>query len=217
MRDYKSFAAGEFYHVFNRGNGKMDIFRESSDYELFLSRLEEYLYPERRPTEGALLQGRERYQRAPFPSETFSLIAYCLMPNHHHLLIRQNTDTPIGSLMLKLCGGYARCFNKKYDRVGSLYQDQFKAVRVDSNEYLLYLTAYIHLNPVTAALVRDADQYPYSSYKEHLGEEGKKLCVKDDVTGQFGKISEYEAFVQEARDIIRTRDDLSHYLIDTDQ
>ena len=146
-RDYKKFAPGSYYHVFNRGNGKQNIFRNEEDYWFFLSRLEENLFPSRTtpsPEDG--LQGKNKksntpYERKVLPDESFDLLCYCLMPNHYHFLIRQNADVSIAKLISKVCTGYSKYFNKKYGRVGHLFQDKFKAVLVEDNDYLRWLSA----------------------------------------------------------------------------
>lgn len=211
-RDYKQFAPGEYYHLYNRGNGKMDIFREPADYHFLLSRLEEYLYPNRKSRRAPSAGSAERYQRKTFTDGAFSVVCYCLMPNHFHFLMRQNGDEPLSALMLNLWSGYSKYFNKKYNRVGSLFQDQFKAVAVDSDEYLKWLSAYIHQNPRVARLVRDAGEYPYSSYQEYLGRAGGELCDKEVVLGGFRNAGEYEKFVSDSLEPIYNRKELDSRL-----
>lgn len=190
-RDYKQFAPGEYYHVYNRGNAKMDIFCDGEDYDVFLRRLLEAVYPERPSVNGAHSQ---RNQRKPLPAGAFSLVAYCLMPNHFHLLVGQHTELPVSALMLKVATSYSKLFNKKYSRVGSIFQDQFKAVRVESNEQLLYLSAYIHLNPKKTG-IGVISTYPYSSYQEYLSGEGN-TCSKDLLLEQCGGSAGYRILVE---------------------
>lgn len=192
-RDYKQFAQGEYYHVFNRGNAKADIFCDHEDYKLFLNRLLEAVYPERQDVKGALSHGRN--QRKPLPEGAFSLVTYCLMPNHFHILLGQHSELPISTLMLKVATSYSKLFNKKYNRVGSLFQDQFKAVQVENNEQLLYLSAYIHLNPQTAKLVARAEEYPYSSYREYVSGQGN-ACTKNILLEQCGGSAAYRTLVE---------------------
>lgn len=211
-RDYKAFASGEYYHVYNRGNNKAAIFHDTEDYELFLRRLSEGLFPNRvfASVNGAHSQ---RNQRKPLPDGAFTLVAYCLMPNHFHFLIRQNTDLPISTLVSKICGSYSKIFNKKYGRVGSLFQDQFKAVLVTGDTYIKWLSAYIHQNPTIARLVKQPDMYPYSSYKEYLGpKEG--MCDKSIILEQFEDIVSYRAFVSDSLELIQNNKDLEAFLID---
>ena len=199
-RDYKEFAAGEYYHVFNRGNDKIDIFRDAEDYLLLLQRLREALYP---PVQGHLLQVQktgERYQRKVFPQKSFSLIAYCLMPNHFHFLIRQNSDISISKLMMNMVTGYSKYFNKKYTRVGSLFQDQFKAIHVVDNTQLLHLSAYIHNNPRVAGMRIETVTETYSSYAEYLETitNTERLCESAIILEQFSGAKAYRQFVDDS-------------------
>ena len=200
---------GEYYHVFNRGTGQMDIFKDSADYGFFLRRLKENLFPDTWvPSAG------ERYERKLLPAGAFTLVCYCLMPNHFHFLLRQNTELPISALMVKVCGGYSKYFNKKYARVGSLFQDQFKVAHVDDNSYLLWVSAYIHQNPKVAGLVADLTSYKFSSYLDYVGERNGTLCEKSIILEQFVDEKEYCTFVDSAYESIRSRKDLDKLLID---
>ena len=180
-RDYKNFSSGGFYHIFNRGTGKMNIFCDREDYILFLNRLFENIYPPPRPP-----PTKYGYIRRTLPPESFDILCYCLMPNHFHILLRQNTEIPISKLVSKVCTSYAKYFNKKYDRVGTLFQDQFKAVLVTSNDQLLWLSSYIHKNPLKAGLVSNLYDYKYSSYLDYVGRSRDALCKKNIVLEQCG-------------------------------
>lgn len=157
-RDYKNFSAGSFYHVYNRGTAKGLIFLDNEDFCFFLNRLNEAL-----SSSSENRTRRNPYARTLLPPGSFQLVCYCLMPNHYHLLIKQNSDVPISKLMIKICTSYSKYFNKKYNRIGTLFQDRFKAVYVKSDEQFVHLISYIHMNPVRAGLVTDSNDYPYSS------------------------------------------------------
>lgn len=136
---------GAFYHVFNRGLEKREIFRQRKDYEKFL-----------------FLCG-ELHRRFRIVFHT-----YCLMPNHYHLLV----ETPQANLsrgMRHLDGVYTQSFNRGYQRVGPLFQGRYKAILVEKENYALVLSRYIHLNPVKAGLCQVPEQYPFSSYRSFLG------------------------------------------------
>ena len=196
-RDYKEFAVNEIHHAFNRGNDKMDIFRDDEDYHFFLYRLEEALYPsgESRGVKG-------RHMRRALPANSFSLIAFCLMPNHFHLLILQKTDLSISALMLKVLTGYSKYFNKKYNRVGSLFQDQYKTTYVQDNTQLLHTSAYIHNNPLTDGLTISPETYPYSSFCEYLGGEAR-ISQPTTVLEQFPNAEAYRDFVAESFEVTK--------------
>jgi putative transposase len=181
-RDYKIFRAGHFYHVFNRGNNKQTIFFEDTDYLKLLKCFKLVL--------GFAPAVRPFTAIRPLPKDAFSIAAYCLMPNHFHFLIRQNTDLGINKLMQKVCTSYAAYINKKYNRVGGLFQDQFKAKLVDNDTYAKYLSAYIHNNPGSL-------DWDYSSYKDIIGLRGGQLADRGIVLSWFNdSVVEYERFVE---------------------
>ncbi|MDO8521164.1 MAG: transposase [bacterium] len=183
-RDYKQVGPDTFYHVFNRGTAKMKIFLSPDDYGFFLSRLRECLYP--KEIDRAELAKTRLYVRTQLPADAFDLICYCLMPNHFHFLLHQNTELPVNKLIGKLCTGYSKYFNKKYERVGSLFQDQFKSVPITSNEQLLWVSSYIHRNPLEAGLVPKLEEYAYSSYPDFVGLRSGTLCKKEMLMEQCG-------------------------------
>jgi len=194
-RDYKISAPGEYFHIYNRGNAKEKIFVEEQDFFFFLMRLKQNLFPDQED------RGQSRLQS--LPPDSFSVVCYCLMPNHFHFLMRQNTDLPISKLLLKLCTSYSMYFNKKYNRVGHIFQDQFKQVWIGDNEYLTWLSAYIHQNPKVAGLANNIKKYPWSSYLDFIGERNDSLCRKEIILSQFNSVRDYENFVSDSFDIIK--------------
>ncbi len=181
-RDYKEFAENEIYHIYNRGVGKIAIFKDDEDFKVFLFRLKENLFPELINKNGA---PKSSYRRKILPPNSFDLISYCLMPNHFHLLIKQNSNIPISTLISKLCTGFSKYFNKKHNRVGSLFQDKFKSVRIQKNEQLLWTSFYIHNNPKKAGMVTNLSDYIWSSYPDYAGLRNGTLCKKDIILEQF--------------------------------
>lgn len=137
------FVQGGYYHIYNRGNRKQKIFLNNKDYQRYLDRLKEY---------------KDKHH--------VSILAYCLMPNHIHLLVRQNGPEPISNFIQKLHTAYSMYFNKKYEQVGHIFQDRFKAKIVGKDEYLMHLSRYIHLNP--KKLVSKLPAYKWSSYSSYI-------------------------------------------------
>jgi putative transposase len=135
---------GLLYHVIARGNRRQPTFLTERDYNEYLSRLGAY---------------QQRFDVA--------LFAYCLMPNHVHLLL-QTSDTPLAKFMQGLQQSYTQRFNLMHDKVGHVFQGRYKAIVCERDEYLTTLVRYIHLNPVRAGLVSDAARYPYSSHGAYL-------------------------------------------------
>ena len=176
---------------------------DDEDRKCFLFRLREALYPE--------LAG---LRRKPLPAGSFTMPAYCLMPNHFHLLIRQNLITPVSELLKKVCTGYSKYFNKRYERVGHLFQDQYKAILVPNDSYLTWVSAYIHQNPKIAGLTEVLEQYPWSSYKDYLGLRNGKLCDKNLILGMFKNTEEYKKFVDNSYEKIKARKDIQQLLLE---
>ncbi len=209
-RDYKIFGVGEYYHIYNRGNGKQDIFLSKEDFEFFILKLNQNLFP---------AKYKQKYFRTPpLPENSFSLICYCLMPNHFHFLIRQNREIPTSKLILRICTSYSKYFNKKYDKVGHLFQDQFKQIVIEDNEYLKWLSAYIHQNPKVARLSKEPEDYKWSSYYDYTkpGIRGVGLvqCEIDIILDQFNCQDDYLNFVSDSYEIIKTKKELEILLLD---
>mgnify|MGYP001149813190 CR=1 FL=1 len=183
-RDVK-LAPGESYHVYNRGNNRGRIFFEPENYRFFLRRAREYLLP------------------------IMDVVAYCFMPTHYHFLTQVKMGregTMVSNAMMRLSVSYTKAMNTRYDRVGSLFQGRFQSKRVTSNDYLLHLSRYIHLNPVLAGLVERAQQWEFSSYLDYIGERRGTLPKPQIVLSQLGSPKAYRAFVEgyvpEKREVI---------------
>lgn len=153
----KIYLPDSYYHIYNRGVAKNEIFLDSYDYSTFLSYLKIYLLPKDTIGLEAILNNpsagyKEKYEATKllvlrnFNSE-IELLAYALMPNHFHLLIKQKDADAIDNFMNALGTRYSSFFNRKYHRVGTICQGVYKAVLVESEEQLLHLSRYIHLNP----------------------------------------------------------------------
>ncbi len=183
-RDYKIFEKSGIYHVYNRGVGKMNIFKDKQDFRVFLSRLRENIFPENKKG-GSRHKNNKIYERKTLPNNSFHLICYCLMPNHFHFLIQQRGEIPVSKLISKVCTSYSMYFNKKYKRVGTIFQDTFKAVVIETNNQLLWVSCYIHENPRKAELVNNLENYKFSSYLEYSGIRDDLLCTKNIILEQF--------------------------------
>ena len=141
------FAAGEFFHLYNRGTEKRNIFLDSADYERFSALL--YMANSAQPID-LKQQGRTLFEVQDIDrGETLvNICGYVLMPNHFHLLVEQTTEGGISIFMRKLGTAYTMYFNAKNERSGALFQGKFKAKHIDEDIYLQHLLSYIHLNPV---------------------------------------------------------------------
>ena len=188
-----SLVAGEYYHVYNRGNNRQGVFFERENYLFFLRRVRKYLVGDTQET-----------------SEVWTtIIAYCLMPNHFHLLICPHDDE-LSRRMQRFSISYTKAMNKRYDRVGSLFQGQFQAVLVDRNEYLLHLSRYLHLNPVEAGLAKRPVDWEFSSYRDYIGLRQGTLPMPDIILSQFPTPKAYQEFVESYK--LSDRDIIAHLL-----
>lgn len=187
-----TFAPGEFYHVYNRGTDRRQIFSDRRDYERFLSLLYmcNGLMPVHLQRQGRTLTEVCETERG---EPLVSIGAYCLMPNHFHLLVQELSESGISRFMKKIGNAYTGYFNILNDRSGALFQGSYKASHVGGDTYLKYLISYIHLNPVKLVdplwkengiaqkdeARRYIEAYPYSSYMDYLGIERPENSILD--------------------------------------
>ncbi|MEM8810194.1 MAG: transposase [Cyanobacteria bacterium P01_G01_bin.38] len=183
------FLPGQYYHLYNRGNNRQKIFFERENYLFFLRQFRRYLV-----------------------EETLHVIAYCLMPNHYHFLVCLREDT-LSQQMHGFTLSYTKAINRRYERCGSLFQGRFQAIHVDEVGYLLYLSRYIHLNPVKACLVKRPEEWEFSSYLEYANLRKVPLPRLDEVRQQVGTAQAYRAYV-EAMDAPMQLLDLPHLILD---
>lgn len=207
-----TFAPDEFYHVYNRGTEKRNIFMSRADRDRFMALL--YFANQNEPTDlklqGSTLLGTIE-ERTGDP--IVEIIAYCLMTNHFHLLIRELEEGGISKFMQKLTTGYTMYFNKKYERNGSLFQGRFKATHVADDRYMKYLISYIHLNPVKliepkwketgiankARAEQYLEEYTQSSYLDYLGKKRPEnvIIAREALPEYFSLGADFKTFVTE--------------------
>lgn len=220
----KTYIDDGYYHVYNRGVEKRITYEDERDYATFLSFLKEYLSPPPDPQslkqvvtfEGATFKGIA-YQPKNYSTE-IELLAYCLMPNHFHLLIHQRSLTAMHQFMQSLGTRYTMSFNKRYQRTGSLFQGTYKAVLVTEEPYLLHLTRYIHRNPLD---IGHNIAKAYSSYPDYLGLRNTQWVKPQTILSFFDqatlpikvKTNTYQQFVE--YDEISDNDILGTFAIDS--
>jgi putative transposase len=191
---FVTFSEREFYHVYNRGTDKRIIYQSTSDYDRFLELL--FLSNNDKAFNSREVKKVcENVYEYPRGNQLVALGAYCLMPNHFHLLVTPLVDGGLTKFMGKLMTGYSMYFNKKYERTGALFEGAFKAKHADSDEYLKYLFSYIHMNPVSLTnknwkeeginnqeeIFEIIREYRYSSLGDHLmiGRDSEALLNKE--------------------------------------
>jgi len=164
--------AGHYYHVYNRGVEKRKLFSNEGNYQFLLRKLKEY-----------------------FPGTALTMIAYCLMPNHYHLLIRVEEDGALSPFIQRVFNSYVQAFNRQQKRSGTLFESRVKNKLIDNNKYFFHIPRYIHLNPVKAGLVPKPEDWPYSNYQEFIGVRNNALYSKNFVAEQFNSPKRYKEFV----------------------
>ena len=182
-----------YYHIFNRGNNKENIFREPENYDYFMRLYLKYIHP------------------------VSDLFAYCLMPNHFHFALKLKNIQTFEDLksskvynkfysqrFSNFFNAYAKAFNKRYDRTGSLFQSRFRRKRVASDEYLVNLVHYIHRNPQEHGFVRDYRDYYYSSYHATLSRKKTNLA-RARVLDLFGDVHGFMEFSNRKHDFTDIR------------
>lgn len=211
----KQYVDNTYYHIYNRGVEKRVIFQDAQDYAVFLGYLEQYLLPKDEEEMNKLLSNpntsykeREdilRLFRLNNFADEITIVAYCLMPNHFHFLVYQKNADSIDKFMNSLATRYTQYFNKKYQRVGPLYQGVYKAVMVETDPQLLHLTRYIHKQALATsgqAWMPNAMGQP-CSYPEYLGKRKTEWVHPEEILKFFSKNNPkntYESFVKDQDD-----------------
>ncbi len=182
------YSAGSYYHIYNRGVNRQPIFFADRNWGFFIRRLRDY-----------------------FTDDRADIIAYCLMPNHYHLLVYVTGDDFSFEVMQPLGTSYTKAINSQEQRVGSLFQGRFRGVLVDNERYLIHLSRYVHRNPVEAGLILHPADWVYSSYRDYVGLRQGTLARPEVILSQFASVAEYAAYVEDEGD-----DDSSirHLLLD---
>ncbi len=199
-----SFSVDEFYHLYSRGVDKRLIFLDDSDRNRFVRLL--YVCNGTKPVVYRTIQGNS-LDSINTGDKLVAIGAYCLMPNHFHILAKEIEEGGIGKFMSKLLTAYSSYFNKKYERTGALFSSEFKASHVSEDPYLKYLYAYIHLNPVKIVDPNWIDKglsnkeiaktfinrYPFSSFLDYAGfnREESLILNKSAFPTYFEEINDY--------------------------
>ena len=184
------FLPNNYYHVYNRGANKENIFFSADNYSYCQKLIEKNV-----------------------EKMDVTLVAYCLMPNHYHFLIRQDGQIPVSKFVQNLFDSYVQAVNKQQHRQGTLFGGKFKRKHVDKEEYLIYLCRYIHRNPVEAGLVSKPEEWDYSNYSEWIDLRDGDLVDEQFIKEYFDIPQLYSEFVGEDIDG-NVEDALSEYYFD---
>ncbi|MFC1726953.1 transposase [Patescibacteria group bacterium] len=209
----------EIYHLFNRGVDSCPTFLTSVDYRRFLKTINFYRYFPLPVRLSQFLDYSIKEKEnilndlASSMKDQVSILSFCLMPNHYHILARQIKDNGISNFLRLVQNSYTKYFNIKKERIGPLFQGPFKVVRVETDEQLIHLSRYIHLNPYSSYVVKsieDLVKYPWSSFTNYLGKNSHQFVNKRFVLGMFKSKREYQNFVFNQADYQRQFEIIKH-------
>ncbi len=189
-----------YYHLYARGRGRQKIFHDNEDYRTFLSMFSRHL------SEDAEYDALGR--KYPHLRSDIELLTYCLMQNHFHLLVYQNIDGSMSRLMRSVMNSYTRYYNLKYNTSGSLFESTYKASRVSTDDYLLHISRYIHLNP------GDWDMYDHSSYQYYRDNNHPEWLQPERILDLFRSRESYMNFVKDYEENKFMLDTIKHELAD---
>ncbi|MGO1586025.1 transposase [Mesonia sp.] len=182
---YEALVSDQFYHVYNRGNNKEDLFKEEKNYAYFLELVKKHILP------------------------IAELYSYCLLKNHFHLLIKTKViedESKITKAFSNLFNAYAKAINKNYNRSGSLFKDRFSRIKITDESYLKALLVYIHLNPQHHGFTSDFRNYSHSSYQSLISQKKTKL-ERQDCLALFEDLENFVYYHQFRSDEVGKLDD----------
>lgn len=194
------FLPDQYYHFYNRGNNRQAVFFERDNYIYFLKGIKRYMLGK------------------------VEVIAYCLMPTHYHILVRvpqqqtsevlktSEVSNAISNAMMRLGVSYTKAINKRFDRVGALFQGQFQGKSITTYKHLLTLCAYIHANPVKDGLAASPEMWDFSNYLEWMGLRDGTLVDHEFVAENFGTPEEYKVFLTDYIKNRRLDDDFHKFI-----
>lgn len=206
------FNKSEYYHIYNK-TVEERLHRDFYDLKRFFQSMEEFnnVNPIGSIYENSF---RKEDELGSEVSKLVKFVCYCLNPNHYHFLIQQLVDRGVEKFMHRLGTGYTKYINQKYLRRGVLFQGPFKARHIDSNDYLLHLSAYINLNYEVHRLGSLASKCCKSSWEEYSNPAKISFCDKDIILKQFETLKDYQSFARSALKVIQARRDMDKLLLE---
>jgi len=211
-------ATSHYYHIFSRSIAGYLIFNEPTDFNRMVELFELYSYIDfnyrySRYCELDSVLRKHLLENIRSSSDTFiDIVAYCVMPTHVHLILKQNIDGGVSKFMGKILNSYTRYFNIKHHRLGPLWESYFKNVEVTTDEQLLHLTRYIHLNPMSAGLMENPEDWLYSSYNEYIDKKTDGFCKFRPLFDFDTK--QYRKFVHDRKSYQKELSIIKNFLID---
>lgn len=212
-----------YYHIFNRGINSQTIFSDDRDYQRALELVQYYRFSSSKTRFSQLIRQPRELKLDSLDKLTkegnclVEVLAYCLMPSHFHLLLKQEQESGISKFLADFQNSYTRYFNTRHIKFGPILQGPFKAVLVENDNQLAHLSRYIHLNPYASEIVKsknDLEQYPWSSFSEYIKETLNSICKPEEVLSHFKGRSDYQQFVIDHADEQLEIKRIEHLIID---
>lgn len=212
---------GQVYHVYNRGINRQPVFINKREYDRALDAIKFYRFikPQTSLSKFLKLEGSKQndfLDSLKQSKELVRILGFCIMPNHFHFLLKQLEDKGISKFLSNFQNSYTKYFNMRHKRDGSLFLDQFKAVRIQTDEQLVHVSRYIHLNPYTGYLIKslkDLSKYCWSSYPEYLNSNDQFIDIYS-ILDFFRNSQKYEQFINDQAGYQRELKEIEYLLLE---
>lgn len=209
------------YHVCNRGIERRAIFNDRFDYDRFVQIMRYYRHesPKFSFSQFKDLEKGARHDFLLSHAQTPKLVdilSYCLMPNHFHLLLRQRLDSGVSKFLSNLSNSYAKYYNAKYSRIGPLYQGPFRAVFIETDEQLIHVSRYIHINPAVSSLIQQDRlmDYEWSSLSNYLEPSTQEIVETETILLKFSGLQTYADFITNQIDYAKQLEKIKHLILE---
>ena len=211
----------QIYHVFNRGVERRTVFTNRKELEREKQLIKFYRHKDIPIRFSQVMNQPEEIKNKILEklyrtNQQVDIISYCLMPNHFHFILKQNTENGVARFISNFTNAYTKYFNTKHKRIGPLFQGIFKALIEETDKQLIHLSRYIHLNPVSSSIIKE-DQltiYPYSSLMEYLLLSNDEISKTDVVLSMFKTSEKYRDFVINQLEYAKRLDEIKHLVLE---
>lgn len=220
MMGYRTeqFTPGNIYHLYNRGVEKRNIFIDNYD-RLRFKKLLTHCLPRTILPSYSIVKRSKSEKPDPLPTPPgkglVDILCFCLMRNHFHLLLKENTEKGISRYIQRLTNSYAKYFNVRYKRTGPLFSGPFRAVSVTGNDQFLHVSRYIHFNPYVAGIIKTPEKYRWSSLEEYLTPSAHTVCHPELLNSLLSPV-QHKKFIGDHADYARELKEIEHLLVDSE-
>jgi len=217
MNKKNPYIKGQIFHICNKSIANFGIYKDPKNISRFLKAIDYLNNTKKNLSLTKYLRSIKNKKNQfnlliPKPNQIVKIIAYCLMPDHYHLLIKLLKDNSLSKYISDLENSFSRYFNIKFKRKGPIWQSRFRSVEITTDEQLLHVSRYIHLNPTTAELVKKPEDWRFSSYREYIN--NKKILKEIMTEITINNPSRYEKFCEDQIDYQRKLKKIKKLILD---